>query len=115
MQAAFHFVDSKEQDWEPLILESGKRIEGVKLKKLVSANGNQMELYQFEPNITYPDHYHEGPEFVFILEGSVRQNNQWLTTGWSSAAETGTLDHKAKSGEQGCTLLTVYKRSEYID
>ncbi|MFT5259708.1 MAG: anti-sigma factor ChrR (cupin superfamily) [Saprospiraceae bacterium] len=114
MTPSFYFADSNQQTWNPLVLEDGRQIIGVELKSLVSANGNHLELYRFEPNISYPDHYHEGPEFVFILEGTLQQNGQWLKPGWSSAAEKGTLDHDAKSGPEGCTLLTVYHQSAYI-
>ncbi len=114
MQPLFYFSDANDLAWNPLVLEDGRTIQGVELKTLCSANGNTMELYRFEPNITYPDHYHEGPEFVYVLEGSIRQDGKWMTLGWASAAETGTLDHNAMSGENGCVLLTVYKKSNYI-
>lgn len=114
MQPLFHFNNANDLPWNPLVLEDGRTINGIELKTLCSANGNTMELYRFEPNVTYPDHYHEGPEFVYVLEGSIRQDGKWMTPGWGSAAEIGTLDHNAKSGEEGCTLLTVYKRSNYI-
>ena len=73
-----------------------------------------MELYRFGPNTSYPDHFHEGPEFVYLLEGSARHNGEWLEAGWSSAAETGSFDSDFTSGLQGCLFLTVYTRSRYV-
>ncbi len=88
--------------------------EGVEVKALCSANDQTMELYRFAPNTSYPDHFHNGPEFVYLMEGSARQNGKWLYAGWSSAAETGSLDHDFISGDKGCVFLTVYTASRYL-
>ena len=73
-----------------------------------------MELYRFAPNIIYPDHIHHGPEFIYFLEGSARQEGKWLEAGWSSSAETSSLDSGFLSSEKGCLTFAVYTRSKYI-
>ena len=109
MEPKFNFADSEAIPW----LKS-EIAEGVEVKTLCSANNMIMELYRFVPNITYPDHVHEGPEFVYLLEGSARQDGKWLEAGCASSAETGTLDSRFLSGEKGCLTVAVYTRSRYI-
>lgn len=110
MNPKFHVVNADTISWQKLDVA-----QGVEVKKLGTANGRTMELYRFPPNTSYPDHYHEGPEFVYLLEGRARQDGKWLEEGWASTAETGTLDKDFLSGEQGCVLLTVYSASRYVD
>ena len=109
MRPKFSFTDSSEVPWVTSDLAKG-----VEVKTLSSANQMTMELYRFAPNSTYPDHFHEGPEFVYLLEGSARQAGRWLEAGWSSAAEKDTLDSDFLSGENGCLFLTVYTKSRYV-
>ena len=109
MQARYNFVDSNITEWVQL------GIEGVEIKTLACANDQVMELYRFAPNIVFPDHIHQGPEFVFLMEGSARVDGKWIYPGWSSAAETGTTDKEFLSGELGCIFLSVYTSgSEFI-
>ena len=76
MDPLFHFTDSNSLPWEVAVIA-----EGVEFKTLCAANGRTMELYRFQPNTAFPDHFHEGPEFVYILEGSIRLDGQWLESG----------------------------------
>lgn len=96
--------------WQPSDLTNG-----VSLKKLGTVNGWTMELYLFAPNTSYPDHIHEDPEFVYILDGNVTRDGDFLGPGFASAGETGTIDKGFRSGEEGCTFLTVYRASQYLD
>ncbi|MFT5114512.1 MAG: anti-sigma factor ChrR (cupin superfamily) [Parasphingorhabdus sp.] len=109
MEPKFSFSDEQEIPWI-----TSEIAQGVEVKTLGVADEMTMELYRFSPNSIYPDHFHEGPEFVYLLEGSARQAGQWLETGWSSAAGKDTLDSAFISGEQGCLFLTVYKKSRYV-
>ncbi|MFT5482376.1 MAG: hypothetical protein ACI9GW_001026 [Halieaceae bacterium] len=110
MNSKYHFKDSNSVAWE-----KHRGMEGVETKKLCSANDQIMELYRFSPDTLYPDHLHIGPEFVYLLEGSARVDGKWIQAGWSSAAETGTLDKEFLSGESGCVFLSVYtKGSKYV-
>ena len=103
MKPKYNFVDSNSVAWEKHDIA-----EGVEIKKLSGANGQVMELYRFSPNTVFPDHLHNGPEFVYLLEGSARVDGKWIQAGWSSAAETGTIDKEFQSGDTGCIFLTVY-------
>jgi hypothetical protein len=85
-----------------------EEVDGMEIKSLGSANGQTMELFRFAPNTPYPRHVHEGPEFVFLMEGRARLSGQWLEPGWSSIGEAGTVDSDFLSGEHGCILLAVY-------
>ncbi len=105
----FIFADSNSIPWQ-----QSEMADGVQVKTLCSANGQTMEIYKFAPNCTYPDHFHEGVEFVYLLEGEARQNGKWLSAGWSSVAEKGTIDSEFISGDSGCTFLTVYAASRYL-
>ena len=103
MKPEYHIADANVVSWEKHELA-----EGVEIKRLPSANGQLMELYRFPPDTIFPDHIHNGPEFVYVLEGSARVNGQWIHAGWASAAETGTSDKEFLSGDDGCIFLTVY-------
>ena len=110
MEPNYIFTESDSIPWQP-----SEMADGVEVKSLGTVNGRTMELYRFAPNTTYPGHFHEGPEFVYVLEGEATQNGQHLGPGWASAAETGTLDKDFRSGSGGCTFLTVYSASRYLD
>jgi len=103
VEPQFVFAGSDSTPW--IISEISEIAEGVEVKALCSANNQTMELYRFAPNTSYPDHLHKGPEFVYLLEGSCRQNGKWI--------ETGTVDSDFISGEKSCTFLTVYTSSKY--
>lgn len=51
-----------------------------------------MALYRFLPNIIFPDHLHDAPEFLYLLEGSAKVDGQWIQAGWASVAGMGTLE-----------------------
>ena len=111
MKPIYDFVDSNSVPWE-----KDEIAKDVEIKKLSTANDQTMELYRFAPNTVYPDHIHNGPEFVYLLEGSARVNGKWIQVGWSSGAETGTLDKEFLSGESGCVFLSVYTvGSRYVE
>ncbi len=110
MEPKYVFTDSKSTSWQP-----SPMADGVEVKCLGTVDGRTMELYRFAPNTSYPDHYHEGPEFVYMLKGDAIQTGQRFGPGWASAAETGTLDKGFRSGDTGCIFLTVYSTSRYLD
>ncbi|MEM7358372.1 MAG: cupin domain-containing protein [Pseudomonadota bacterium] len=109
MKPKYNFVDSNAIEWQQT------ETIGVEIKRLASANDQVMELYRCAPNTVFPDHVHVGPEFVYILEGSAQVDGNWITAGWSSGAETGTIDKAFMSGDDGCVFLSVYTLgSEYV-
>ncbi|MDH3377075.1 MAG: cupin domain-containing protein [Gammaproteobacteria bacterium] len=109
MDPKFLFTDAESTPWQK------SNVTGVEVKNLGTANGHTMELYRFAPNTLYPDHVHEGPEFVYMLDGEAVQNGQRLRAGWAGIAETGTVEANFHSGDTGCVFLAVYSASRYID
>ena len=67
-----------------------------------------MALYRFLPNIIFPDHLHDAPEFLYLLEGSAKVEGQWIQAGWASVAGIGTLAIDFQSGDAGCVFVAVY-------
>ena len=109
MKPKYNFVDSNTVEWQEI------DVKGVETKRLATANNQVMELYKFSPNVVFPDHVHQGPEFVYLIEGSARVDGKWIYQGWSSGAETGTTDKEFMSGESGCIFLSVFTQgSEYV-
>jgi anti-sigma factor ChrR (cupin superfamily) len=98
----FFFTDSNTAPWL-----SSKVDRRVKVKNLGKANGRAMQLVRFEPGAVFPTHVHNGPEFIFLLEGDAIQNGQRLTAGWAGVAEQGTVDEEFHS-ETGCLFLLHY-------
>ena len=108
-KAKYSFVDSAEVEWEK------SDTEGVKIKRLATANDQVMALYWFSPNVVFPDHVHQGPEFIYMLEGSAIVGGKWIHAGWSSGAETGSIDKQFTSGDSGCIFLCTYTQgSTYL-
>ncbi len=97
------FENTDELPWQ-----KAESVPGVEVKFLGKTDDQTMELFRFAPNTPFPEHTHKGPEFLFIIEGSVRLSGQWMEPGWSSIGETGTIDDDFLSGEQGCVFLAVY-------
>ncbi|OAJ63754.1 hypothetical protein A6V36_17210 [Paraburkholderia ginsengiterrae] len=101
-EAAFTFTDSNVAPW----LDS-KAARGVTVKNLGKVNGRAMQLVRFEPGVVFPDHRHDGPEFIFMLEGEAIQNGHVLAGGWSGVAAQGTVDERFRS-DTGCLFLLCY-------
>jgi anti-sigma factor ChrR (cupin superfamily) len=96
------FIDGESTPWRASTFAPG-----VEVKDLGEANGRAMQLVRFPPGTVFPVHKHEGPEFVYILEGEMLQNGQRLGRGWASVSSAGTVDEDVRS-ETGCVFLLVY-------
>jgi anti-sigma factor ChrR (cupin superfamily) len=81
--------------------------EGIEVKDLGTADGRSMQLVRFAPGASFPLHRHEGPEFIYLLEGVAIQEGQRLSAGWAAVAAMGTTDSNFHS-PTGCVFLTVY-------
>jgi anti-sigma factor ChrR (cupin superfamily) len=81
--------------------------EGIEVKDLGTADGRSMQLVRFAPGASFPLHRHEGPEFIYLLEGVAIQEGQQLSAGWAAVAAMGTTDSNFHS-PTGCVFLTVY-------
>jgi hypothetical protein len=64
VEPQFVFADSDSIPWT-----KSEVAEEVEVKTLCSANDQTMEFYRFAPNTPYPNHLHEGPEFVLSFRG----------------------------------------------
>lgn len=80
---------------------------GIDVKNLGKANGRFMQLVRFQPGASFPSHVHTDAEFIFVLDGEVRQNGTLLSSGWSAVAQAGSHDHTFTSSS-GCTFLLIY-------
>ncbi len=73
-----------------------------------------MQLVRFAPGAVFPDHFHTGPEFVYVLDGEVVQNGRRLRSGYAGVAESGTVD-AGFSSATGCTFVLVYALDQVFD
>ena len=87
--------------WRPSTMASG-----VFVKDIAVTDGWEMQIVRFEPGTRFPVHTHEGPEFVFILEGELVQAGRRMGPGWASVASAGTIDEGVYS-ETGCVFVLV--------
>ena len=87
--------------WRPSTLAPG-----VLVKDVATTDGWEMQVVRFEPGARFPIHTHEGPEFLFILEGELVQAGRRLGPGWASVASAGSMDDDVHS-ETGCVFVLV--------
>jgi len=79
---------------------------GVFVKDIAVTDGWEMQIVRCEPGVRFPVHTHEGPEFLFILEGELVQAGRRMGPGWASVATAGTIDADVYS-ETGCVFVLV--------
>jgi anti-sigma factor ChrR (cupin superfamily) len=79
---------------------------GVLVKDVAVTEGWEMQLVRFEPGARFPIHTHQGPEFVYVLEGELVQAGRRLGPGWASVARAGSVDDDVYS-ETGCVFVLV--------
>lgn len=97
----FQFVRTDELAWRP-----SKMGAGILVKDVAVTDGWEMQIVRVEPGARFPVHAHEGPEFLFILEGELVQAGRHLGPGWASVASAGTVDEDVHS-ETGCLFVLV--------
>jgi quercetin dioxygenase-like cupin family protein len=98
----YQFKDAQSIGWRKSTFA-----DGIEVKDLGTANGTSMQLVRFAAGASFPLHRHNGPEFIYLLEGDAVQEGQVLSAGWAAVAETGTTDSNFHS-PAGCVFLTVY-------
>ena len=99
--SGFKWVRTDDLPWRP-----SKMAAGVLVKDVAVTDGWEMQIVRVEPGARFPSHTHEGPEFVFILEGELVQAGRRLGPGWASVARSGTIDEDVHS-ETGCVFVLV--------
>jgi anti-sigma factor ChrR (cupin superfamily) len=105
----FSFTDSARTPWV-----TSRFASGVTVKNLGRADGRAMQLVRFAPGVTFPNHFHTGPEFIYVLEGEAIQNGQRLQAGYAGVARKGTVDTGFRS-DTGCVFLLVYELDQIFD
>jgi anti-sigma factor ChrR (cupin superfamily) len=100
--SGYHFNNANNVAWRKSAFAAG-----IEVKDLGTADGRSMQLVRFTPGASFPLHRHEGPEFIYLLEGVAIQEGQHLSAGWAAVAAMGTTDSNFHSPD-GCVFLTVY-------
>jgi quercetin dioxygenase-like cupin family protein len=100
--SGYQFNDAESVPWR-----KSSFAEGIDVKDLGTADGRSMQLVRFAPGASFPLHRHEGPEFIYLLEGEAMQEGHRLSAGWAAVAAMGTTDSSFHS-PAGCVFLTVY-------
>ena len=70
-------------------------------------------LMMFEPGARVPQHDHAGAEDSFVISGSCRIGEAYLLKGDFHHADAGTT-HGEIVSDEGCTLLLVVDREDYL-
>lgn len=99
---SYQFNDANALAWRASTFAAG-----IEVKDLGTSDGRSMQLVRFAPGAAFPLHRHQGPEFIYLLEGGAVQEGRQLAAGWASVAAAGTTDAHFHS-PQGCVFLTVY-------
>jgi hypothetical protein len=63
--------------------------DGIEVKDSGTANGRSMQLVRFAPGVSFPLNRHDGPEFIYVLEGVAFQEGRQLLPGWAAVAAAG--------------------------
>ena len=79
---------------------------GVQVKDVAETDGLELQIVRMEAGASFPEHRHESPEFIYILEGELVQNGERLGRGWASVSGAGTVDRDVHT-DTGCTFLLV--------
>ncbi len=100
-EGGFKAVRTHDLAWRPSTMAAG-----VFVKDVAVTDGWEMQIVRVEPGARFPTHTHEGPEFLFVLEGELVQAGRRLGPGWASVASAGTVDEDVYS-EKGCLFVLV--------
>jgi len=79
---------------------------GVFVKDVAITDGLEMQIVRLEAGARLPVHTHEGPEFIYVLEGELILGGQHLSQGWASVASVGSV-HSDVHSESGCVFVLV--------
>jgi anti-sigma factor ChrR (cupin superfamily) len=94
-------IDVEGVAWHP-----SKMTRGVQVRDIAETDGLELQIVRMEPGAGFPEHRHDSPEFIYILEGELVQNGERLGQGWASVSGAGTVDHDVHT-DTGCTFLLV--------
>jgi anti-sigma factor ChrR (cupin superfamily) len=85
---------------------ASKMTRSVQVKDIAETDGLELQIVRMEAGASFPEHRHDSPEFIYILEGELVQNGERLSRGWASVSGAGTVDREVHT-DTGCTFLLV--------
>ena len=94
---------SDEIDWVPW----GSRGD-ARAKVLGAADGFTVALVEAEPGYHGDPHVHAYPEFLYVVDGTIRNQGQAMVRGDGYAAAPGS-SHSDFGTEAGATYLSIFK------
>jgi ChrR Cupin-like domain len=81
---------------------------GARAKVLARADGYMLVLIEAEPGYQGTAHEHAHPEFLYVLDGELRNQGVVMRRGDGYAAATGSF-HTDFATETGATYVLVFK------
>jgi uncharacterized protein len=81
----------------------------AKAKLIASADGYNLVLVVADPGYGVEPHDHAFPEFVYVIDGTVRAQGHTLSRGDAYAAAAGSV-HTELRTDSGATYLSIFKR-----
>jgi quercetin dioxygenase-like cupin family protein len=92
-----------EIEWAPWGSDGNARA-----KVLASADGFYLALVEAEAGYTGNQHEHTNPEFLYVIDGSVRNQGRTMKAGDGYAAAIGSM-HTDFGTDDGATYLSIFK------
>jgi quercetin dioxygenase-like cupin family protein len=96
-------TNAADVDWAPW----GSR-DSAKAKLLASADGFNLVIVVAEPGYSVDRHVHDFPEFVYVLDGTLKVQGHPLGRGDAYAAAAGSI-HTELHTDSGARYLAIYK------
>jgi hypothetical protein len=108
---SLHAVRVDDLPWRPSAMAPG-----ILVRDIAVTDGWEMQMVRCEPGARFPVHTHEGPEFLFVLEGELIRDGRRLGPGcpsplrarrWrASIGAAGSVDADVRS-DAGCLFILV--------
>jgi quercetin dioxygenase-like cupin family protein len=80
----------------------------ARAKVLANGDGHYVALVEAEPGYTGDPHVHEHAEFLFVVEGTLRNQGREMTKGDAYVAAPGS-SHDDFGTDTGATYLSIFK------
>jgi quercetin dioxygenase-like cupin family protein len=80
----------------------------ARAKVLASGDGFYLAFVEAEPGYVGDPHAHSHPEFLFVVEGSLRNQGRLMTKGAAYVAAPGST-HADFATDTGATYISIFK------